>query len=153
LIVTGSAAVQAVLSAYQSAAREHASTKGWEVSADAIYAAGIESGRRKSGRLARAADGLFFMRNALEQVAHSSEVQTLIAQGLPDHPDQLRGARQRVANAVAKRARAIITPFPYSPRSRRHTGELARSIRVHREGEGQTVIAPLVRAVARRRRR
>lgn len=152
LVIEGAAAARAVLQAYQSAARDNASTKGWEVSADIIYAAGIETGFRKNGRVARRLGGVFFLRRAVEQITHSSEAQTLLVQGLPDDPAQLRGARQRLANAIAKRARAIITPFPYSPTTRVHTRKLADSIHVHPEGEGQHLIAPLVRGVRRGRR-
>ena len=153
LRIEGVPEVLAVLHAYQSAARDHASTRGWEVSADAVYAAGIETGFRKNGRVARRLGGLHFMQRAMQTVTQSPQTSVLLTQGLPDDPNQLRGLRQRLANDVARRAKQSLTPFPYSPTTQVHTGKLVESIRVHREGEGQTLIAPLVRASGRYGRR
>lgn len=151
LVVTGMAAARATLQAYVDAAKEHGSTKGYSVGSDLVYAAGIETGRRRSGRVARKAGGVFFMRNALEQVTHSGSVQGAIGD-LPNNPDALRGIRQKLANAVAERARKILVPFNYSPSTRRHTGNLARSIRVTSGGGASVLTAPLIGAVARRPR-
>lgn len=153
LIVTGATEVLAVLAAYQSAAREHGSTRGYQVVAAAPYAAGIETGFRKNGRVARKLGGLHFMERAVQSVTRGAEVNALLTQGLPDDPNQLRGVRQRLANQIARQARANLTPFPYSPTTRVHTGQLRESIRATREGEPGAVIAPLVRATSRRGRR
>lgn len=150
LIISGSVVARQVLQAYADAAREHASTVGYSVVADVPYAAGIETGRRRNGRVARKLGGLHFMRSAVEQITHSGSVQDAIG-SLPNTPDALRGVRQRVANAVAERARHIITPFPYSPSTKRPTGGLARSIHVVHGGQGTVLTAPLVPAVGRTR--
>ncbi len=150
LIVTGLAAARNVLQAFEDAAKAHASTRGYEVSANIPYAAGIETGRRRSGRVARKLGGVFFLRNAVEQITHSSWAQDYLT-SMPDGPQAIRRMREQLANKIAERARAILQPFPYSPSTKRHTGNLRASIRSGPAGSGNVAVAPLVASRGRLR--
>lgn len=152
LVVHGIPEARAVLQAYADAAREHASTQGWSVVADAPYAAGIHEGKRRSGRLARAAGPIPFLRDAVNEVTQSGRTLDALGAGLPSGPQALRGSRQKLANDIAKSARRRLTPFPYSPRTKRRSGGLAASIHVVRGNVGGVVTAPLVAPAARVRR-
>lgn len=150
LRITGMAETQAVLQAYADAAKENASTKGYAVTARAPYAAGVEEGRRKNGRIARKAGGLHFMRRAVDLVAHMSLAAALGGR-LPDSPSALRGVRLKLANLVAKTARKFVDPFPYSPTTKRPSGGLAASIQVTGGDQGEVLSTTLVPAQGRTR--
>lgn len=151
MIITGFAEARAVLKAYADAAREHASTKGIGVTADAPYASKMETGKDRFGRVARKAGGVHFLQRAVDIVTHRS-LSDALGGNLPDAPAALRGLRLKLANDVVREARRFTDPFPYSTRTRRHTRNLSRSIHVVHGGEGSVLTAPLVGAVARVRR-
>lgn len=94
----------------------------------APYAFGIETGETKTGRKARAAGGLFFLRGAYLEV--KPEIGKYEVEALSRGESELEG-RKRAGFEIERRAKERLTPFPYSPRTRYHTGGLRRS--------GQTV--------------
>ena len=97
----------------------------WLVGSNLVYAFGIETGRHRSGRLARRAGGVFMLRNALARLG--SQKQRLVA-AIPQGASATESALAGMALFVEGEAKKAITPFPYSPATRRRTGHLRRSI-------------------------
>lgn len=97
----------------------------WLVGSNAPYAGGIETGRTQSGRTARAAGGLFFLQ-AGKDAAQSRLPE--IAEAVFRGPEAVFDAGAKVAHVALAESMAKLSPFPYSPRTRRRTGNLRRSL-------------------------
>jgi hypothetical protein len=105
------------------------------VRSDVDYAQGIETGRRRSGRVARRAGGAYFMRDALAQV--QPKIGPTLVDALPRGPAAVNHAMEGLAHDVLLAATQLLTTRVYGapvPRGRSgrarwsRTGNLRRSL-------------------------
>lgn len=76
------------------------------VVAAAPYAYGIETGRHRSGRLARRAGGVFYLARALD--AHKPRVKRTLADALPDGGAAVLRAWEGLGQAIETDARRMV---------------------------------------------
>lgn len=147
--VTGSTEARSVLRSLQEAAGSLPGVK-IRVGSPLNYAAGIETGRHASGRIARAAGGLHYLHRALERASQQFD-QAGFRSALSQGPDATLKFLIAFGFDIEREAKSLLTPFPYSPRTRYHTGTLRRSIQTVYPGRPVTIdAATITRATVRR---
>lgn len=119
------------------------------VGATAPYAYGIETGHRRSGRLARAAGGVFFLSRAYEHV--KPKIPKFITKAIDQREGALEGLK-RAGFEVERRAKELLGAMAYSPRTRYRTHSLQRSVQTVWSGRPVNPFsAPRTRATVRPR--
>lgn len=90
------------------AARRAVGALGLDAGSDLPYAFGIETGRRRDGRLARRAGGAHMVERGIAQAGPTLE--TWVAEGIPYGPGGVNNAVKRWGRLVARPAIQSLTP-------------------------------------------
>lgn len=147
--VQGGKEVQSVLQKLQEGAKSLPGVK-IQVGSSTNYSYGIETGRTRGGAIARAAGGLNFLKRGLERASADFD-QHGFGEALKDGPGATLKFLIAFGHDVEREAKALLSPFPYSPRTRYHTGGLRRSLQTVYPGRPVS-ISPISRATVRPRR-
>lgn len=124
--ITGHAHAQRVLEHLRDGGRAVSDARV-RVGSPLQYAPGIETGRTRGGRVARAAGGLHFLERGLDHAAKRFDKGDF-AQALEHGAAATVRAIVAFGHDVEAAAKQLLSPFPYSPRTKRRTGSLRRSV-------------------------
>jgi hypothetical protein len=147
--VIGTAEAQSVLRKLQDAARSLPGVK-IQVGSPLKYAYGIETGRTRDGAVARAAGGLWFLKRGLDRASAQFDHDGF-GEALKDGPGATLKFLIAYGHDIEREAKDLLSPFPYSPRTRYHTGGLRRSLQTIYPGRPVSIL-PTTRATVRPRR-